>query len=115
MELSFFLVHPLPTWRPRRIAVELEVSVLLVTFDSVFVSVSDASKVDDLLLAYVLDLKLHHLVHSSAYLTTVRDLVLPQMHAFELEVVFVSLLESIHSRLELILELEQYVLTEAFA
>ena len=30
-------------------------------------------------------------------------------------VVFVSLLESIHSRLELILELEQYVLTEAFA
>ena len=114
MEFSFLFMHPLPPWLPWIEAIELKVNVLIwATFDRTFISVTNTSEIDDLLLAYFLHLEFYDLVYSCALLTSIGNLALPQMHTVEFEVTLVHFLKFLHSRVKLVLEFEEDMFSES--
>ena len=113
MELSFFLMNPLPPWRSWCEAIEFEHRILLVAFHCVLVAISNTSKVDNSLLTDALDFEFNYLVNTSTLLAAISDLVFPEVHIFELKVFLVRFFELLHGWLELILELEEDVLAES--
>lgn len=86
MELTFLLVHPLPSRLTWCEAIELVGDVLTTLLICVLIAIPTAAKDDALAGAFCFDAEFDHLVNPSALLTAEGNLVLPQAHGFKLEV-----------------------------